>query len=107
MNRHSTSYYVQAEKVRIVLTVDGDGDALGEHKAVSALEGGDLSELVELQVVGWHALRRLGVDELDLEAILLRDCQERGSTRVTLLASRQNLFACAEWCRRRRWRHTE
>lgn len=34
------------------LTVDSDGDALGEDEAVSALEGRDLAELVELQVVG-------------------------------------------------------
>ena len=70
----------------VALTVDSDGNALGEDKAVSALEGRDLAELVELQVVLRDTLGRLGVDELDVETILLRDGQERGGTRVTLLA---------------------
>lgn len=34
-----------------ILTVDGNGDALGEDEAISALKGGHLAELVELQVV--------------------------------------------------------
>jgi hypothetical protein len=69
----------------VALTVDSDGDALGEDKAVSALEGRDLAELVELQVVLRDALGWLSVDELNVEAILLRDGQEGGRTRVTLL----------------------
>jgi hypothetical protein len=76
---------MQGLEARGVLTVDSDGDALGEHKAVSALEGGDLSKLVELQVVLRDTLGGLGLDELNVEAILLRDGQERGGTRVTLL----------------------
>ncbi|KAH8637504.1 Gst,Glutathione S-transferase [Alternaria alternata] len=70
----------------VALTVDSNGDALREDKAVSALECRDLAELVELQVVLRDTLGRLGVDELDVETILLRDGQERGGTRVTLLA---------------------
>jgi len=77
----------EEERTRgVALTVDSDGDALGEDKAVSALEGRDLAELVELQVVLRDTLGWLSVDELDVEAILLRDGQERGGTRVTLLA---------------------
>ena len=66
-------------------TVDSDGDALREDETVSALEGGDLAELVELQVLGRDTLGRLSVDELDVEAILLCDGEEGGGTRVTLL----------------------
>jgi hypothetical protein len=69
----------------VALTVDSDGDALGEDKAVSALEGRDLAELVELQVLSRDTLGWLSLDKLDVEAILLRDGQERGSARVTLL----------------------
>ena len=69
-----------------VLTVHSDGNGLGENEAIGALEGGDLAELVELQVVGRHALGGLGVDKFDIEAILLRDRQERRGTRVTLAA---------------------
>ena len=77
----------EEERTRgVALTVDSDGDALGEDKAVSALKGRDLAELVELQVVLRDTLGWLSVDELDVEAILLRDGQERGGTRVTLLA---------------------
>jgi alanine-alpha-ketoisovalerate/valine-pyruvate aminotransferase len=68
----------------VALTVDGDGNALREDKAVSALEGGNLAELVELQVLGRDTLRRLSLDELNVEAILLRDGQERGRAWVTL-----------------------
>jgi hypothetical protein len=68
----------------VALTVHGDGDALGQDEAVLALEGGDLSELVELQVVGRDTLSRLGLDELNLEAILLCDCEERSGARVAL-----------------------
>ena len=68
----------------VALTVDSDGDALAEDKSVGALKGRDLSELVELQIVLRDTLGRLSVDELDLEAVLLRDGQERGGTRVTL-----------------------
>jgi hypothetical protein len=68
------------------LTVDSDGDALGEYEAVGTLEGGNLAELVELQVVGRDTLRRLGVDKLDVEAVLLCDREKRRGARVTLLA---------------------
>lgn len=75
-----TGSYARGER-----TVDSDGDALREDEAVSALEGGDLAELVELQVLGRDTLGRLSVDKLDVEAILLCDGEEGGGTRVTLL----------------------
>jgi hypothetical protein len=68
------------------LTVDSDGDALGEDEAVGALEGWDLSELVEPEVLLRDALGRLSLDELDVEAVLLRDREKRHGARVTLLA---------------------
>lgn len=77
----------------VALTVDSDGNALGEDEAVGALEGGNLAELVELQVLGRHTLGGLSLNELDVEAVLLRDGQERGGTRVTLLGACQNLVS--------------
>jgi hypothetical protein len=71
------------------LTVDGDGDALGEDEAVSALKGRDLAELVELEVVGGHTLRRLRVDKLNVEAVLLCDREKRRGARVALFDSCQ------------------
>lgn len=66
------------------LTVNSDGNALGEDETISALEGGDLSELVELQVLCGNTLRRLSLDKLNVEAILLCDREESSGARVTL-----------------------
>lgn len=74
------------------LTVDRDGDALGEDEAVSALKGRYLSELVELEVLGGHALGGLGVDKLDLKAVLLCDREKRRGARVTLLHCQEACF---------------
>lgn len=65
-------------------TVDGNGNALGEDVAVSALEGGDLAELVELEVLGVDTLGRLGVNNVKVEAVGLCDGQQGGGTGVTL-----------------------
>lgn len=83
MNYIRTSYSAIG-RVCGVLTVDSDGNGLGENEAVGALEGRDLAELVDLQVVRRDALGRLGVDELDVEAVLLCDRKEGGGARVTL-----------------------
>lgn len=83
MNNIRTSYNAVG-RVCGVLTVDSDGDGLGENEAVLALEGGDLAELVELQVLGRNTLGGLSVDELDVEAVLLCDRKEGGGARVTL-----------------------
>lgn len=85
-----------------VLTVDSDSNRLGEDEAVGALKGRDLAELVELQVVGRDALGRLRVDELDVEAVLLCDSQERRGARVTLLVGCQLSFAPQSLARVRR-----
>ena len=68
----------------MVPTVDSDGDGFGEDEAISALEGGNLSELVELQVLGGDALGWLSVNELDVEAVRLRDSEEGGGAGVAL-----------------------
>lgn len=79
-----------------VLTVDSDGDGLRENEAVSALEGRDLAELVELQVLLRDTLGGLGSDELDIEAVLLRDSEEGGGARVTLVGC-QFLWCSSEF----------
>jgi hypothetical protein len=78
-----------AKKTR---TVDCDGNALGEDEAVLALEGWDLSELVELQVLGRDTLSRLSGNELDIETVLLCDSEEGGGTRVTLTAALERVL---------------
>ncbi|THX29268.1 hypothetical protein D6D10_08970 [Aureobasidium pullulans] len=65
-------------------TVDGNGNALGEDVAVGTLEGGDLAELVELEVLGLDTLGRLGVNDVKVEAVGLCDGQQGGGTGVTL-----------------------
>lgn len=87
----------EEERTRgVALTVDSDGDALGEDKAVSALEGRDLAELVELQVLGGETLGGGGLNELDIEAVLLGDCEEGGGARVTLMAGLADILGCSE-----------
>ena len=78
-----------------VLTVDSDGNGLRENEAVGALEGGDLAELVELQVLLRDTLGGLGGDELDIEAVLLGDGEERGGARVTLRGLSVAVVGCA------------
>lgn len=65
-------------------TVDGNGNALGEDVAVGTLEGGDLAELVELEVLSLDTLGRLGVNDVKVEAVGLCDGQQGGGTGVTL-----------------------
>lgn len=51
------------------LTVDGNGDALGQGEVVGAHEGRDEAELVDELVVIADALGRLGVDKLEVEVV--------------------------------------
>jgi hypothetical protein len=73
-----------AGKVEILRTVDGNGNALGEDKAVSALEGRDLAELVKLQVLLRDTVGGDSLDELEVEVVLLCYDTEASSPGVTL-----------------------
>lgn len=53
------------------LTVDSDSDALREDKSIFALEGGDFSEGVDLEVLSAHTLGRLLNDKLDIKTVCL------------------------------------
>jgi hypothetical protein len=53
------------------LTVDGDGDALMESVTISADKGWDLPKLVDLEVLGGEAFRRLGLDDLEVNVVRL------------------------------------
>lgn len=75
-------------------TVHGDGDGLAEDEAVSTLEGGDLAELVELQVLGGDTIGRDSLDELEVKTVLLRDGEQRGGARVAL---RDTLVICSHF----------
>jgi hypothetical protein len=52
-------------------TVDGDGDALVESVTISADKGWDLPKLVDLEVLGGEAFRRLGLDDLEVNVVRL------------------------------------
>ena len=67
-----------------VLTVDSNGHGLGQDVAILALEGGNLAQLVELEVVGADTLGWLSVDELKVEAVGLCDGENGGGTGVAL-----------------------
>ncbi len=65
------------------LTVDVDGNSLGEDIAIAADEGGDLAELVGLQEL-LGGLRGIDLDNLELEAISLRNREDGGGAGVEL-----------------------
>ena len=65
------------------LTVDSNGDALREDKAVGTDESGDLSEGVELQVLRGD-IAGSSWDKLDIKAVLLCDDEERVCSGVAL-----------------------
>lgn len=79
---------------RARLTVDGDGNALVENVTVGALEGRDLAQLVELQVLG-GGLGGVDIDDVELEVVGLRNGADGRAPGVVLrecvnLESRRN-----------------
>ena len=66
------------------LTVDGDGDTLGQNAAIRALESRYPAQLVELAVVIADAFRRLSVHDVELEVVGFGDGEEYRRSRVTL-----------------------
>lgn len=79
---------VQGQSFRLeVLTIDSDSNALAQNEPVFALEGWDFPKRVDLEVLGTHALRWLLDDNLEFEAICLRNSQEYCCARVVLQKS--------------------
>jgi hypothetical protein len=74
-------------------TVNSDRNALGQDESISTLEGRDLSESVELGVIGTDALGRLFVDELDIETVGLCHHQQGSGARVVLY-DQSSAFSC-------------
>lgn len=64
-------------------TVDGDGHALVQNVTVLALKGGDLAQLVELQVLG-GGLGGVDLDDVELEVVGLRNGANRRAPGVVL-----------------------
>lgn len=73
----------QASREWVCLTVDGDGHALVQDVAILTLEGRDLSELVELQVVGRGA-GGIDFNDLKVEIVGLRHGADGRGARVVL-----------------------
>jgi hypothetical protein len=69
-------------------TVDSDGNALGEHKAIGADEGRDLVEGVGFEELG-RRLGGVGLDLLELEVVGLRVGADGRRAGVALDRSRQ------------------
>ncbi len=59
------------------LTVDSDSNTLVEHISVAANESRYLAQLVNLQVFRGDALRRLGLDNIDLKVVRFRNGVDR------------------------------
>lgn len=64
-------------------TVDGNGDALRERVAILAKEGGDLAELIGLEVLN-GGLGRVSLDELEVDVVGLRDGTDGRGAGVSL-----------------------
>lgn len=71
-------------------TVDGNGNAFMESVAISTDEGGNLSELVDLEVVGRNTLCRLSLDNLEVNVVGLRDCANGSGAGVALKITSQS-----------------
>jgi hypothetical protein len=56
-------------QIAVQLTVDGNGDRLGEGEVVGADKGRDEAKLVDELVVIGDTLGGLGVDKLDVEVV--------------------------------------
>ncbi len=70
----------------LLLTVDGDCNALGKDVAIAALEGGNSPQLVQLAIVVIHAntLMWYGLDEIDVEFVGFGNSQKGAGAWVVL-----------------------
>jgi len=66
--------------MRVVLlrTVNCNGNALVESVAISADESWNLSELVDLEIVGRNSLCRLSLNDLEVDIVGLGNCANSG-----------------------------
>jgi hypothetical protein len=62
----------------MVLTVDRNGDDFGQVEAISTNKGRDTVERVDLEIFNF-GLGRTGVDELDIEVVLLCNSEQHCS----------------------------
>lgn len=79
---------------RVRRTVDGNGHGLGEDVAIGTLKGRDLSELVELEVLGRDTLGRLSVNNLKVKVVGLSNCADGSAAGVTLLDKKKKSQLC-------------
>jgi len=75
-------------------TVDGDGDHLSQDEAVGANEGRYTIERVELDVLEILG-RRSGLDQLNIELVLLRNCEEDSCAGIALWRSQCSISSHA------------
>ena len=75
------------------LTVDGNGDRLGEGEVVGANKGRDETKLVDELVVIGDTLGGLGVDKLDVEVVDVGHGLDGNGAGVTLGSMSVRYFA--------------
>lgn len=79
-----------ANKESSQLTVNGNGDSLGQGVAIFAEEGRDLAKRVGLEVLN-GGLLRVGRDDVQLEVVGLRNRLDGSGAGVVLLSLSQRL----------------
>lgn len=66
------------------LTVDRNGDDLCQDPAVRCLKGWDSLQRVELLVLSRETVRRVGLDEFNVEVVFLRNSEEDHGSGIAL-----------------------
>jgi len=54
---------------REVHTVDCDSNSFGQDVAVGAFEAGNLAKVIDLEILLGHTLRRLSMDNLEVDVV--------------------------------------
>lgn len=73
-------------------TVDGNGDALGQSETILANKGGDLAKAVGSEVLG-GSVANLGLNDVELEVVGLRDGLDGGGAGVALNTRNRSVTA--------------
>lgn len=66
------------------LTVDGDGNGLGEDESIGANKGWDLAEWVDLEKLGIDTVDDIGVDELEVDVVGNSNCLDGSGAWVSV-----------------------
>lgn len=79
---HHENFGIETQPLK--LTIDSNGNSLGQDVTISANKGGDLAKLVVLEIVGWSISTSSGLDNFDVEIVGLRNNLDGVGPRVIL-----------------------